>query len=121
MTPPGGTLKYEPSRSGAFASASSTGSDGRGSSAPHTLTTSSGCEVGGTSERSSSETFDTAVDDVVQLRAEALELVVAQLEPREVGDVEQLFAVDCHSENAVLQKKKRPLPGPLHIWVRQVL
>src|SRR5581483_2557047 len=49
-----------PSRSGAFASASSTVRHGRGSSASHTFTTSSGCDVGGTSERSSSDTFETA-------------------------------------------------------------
>src|SRR5581483_6332748 len=58
--PPGGTRKKSPSRSGAFASASSTERQGRGSSAPHTLTTSSGCDVGGTSSRSSSATFETA-------------------------------------------------------------
>src|SRR5581483_2006715 len=58
--PPGGTLKKSPSRSGAFESASSTGRQGRGSSSAQTLTTSSGCDVGGTSERSSSDTFDTA-------------------------------------------------------------
>src|SRR5438874_4923653 len=60
VAPPGGTLKKSPSRSGALASASSTGRHGRGSSSCQTLTTSSGCEVGGTSERSSSETFETA-------------------------------------------------------------
>src|SRR5579862_5825671 len=58
--PPGGTLKKSPSRSGAFASASSTERHGLGTSSPQTLTTSSGCEVGGTSARSSSETFETA-------------------------------------------------------------
>src|SRR5204863_5406849 len=57
--PPGGTLKYAPSRSGAFASASSTERHSWGSSAAHTLTTSSGCDVRETSERSSSETLDT--------------------------------------------------------------
>src|SRR5204863_2948181 len=60
FAPPGGTLKKSPSRSGALASASSTGRHGRGSSSSQTLTTSRGCEVGGTSERSSSETFETA-------------------------------------------------------------
>jgi hypothetical protein len=35
-------------------------------------------------------------DDVVQLRAEALELCVRELEAREVRDVEELFAVDRH-------------------------
>src|SRR5207248_5200209 len=59
-SPPGGTLKKSPSRSGAFASASSAERHARGSSAPHTLTTSSGWDVGGTSVRSSSETFETA-------------------------------------------------------------
>src|SRR5439155_10988022 len=39
---------------------SPTGRDGRGSSSAQTFTTSSGCEVGGTSERSSSDTFETA-------------------------------------------------------------
>ena len=58
--PPGGTLKKSPSRSGAFASASSAVRHGRGSSCSQTLTTSSGCEVGGMSARSSSETLDTA-------------------------------------------------------------
>ena len=49
-----------PSRSGAFANTSSSGSDGPGSSSRQTFTSSSGCEVGGTSARSSSETFETA-------------------------------------------------------------
>ena len=56
----GRDLEVIPSRSGAFASASSTERHGRGSSAAQTFTTSSGCEVGGTSERSSSDTFETA-------------------------------------------------------------
>src|SRR5262249_11620155 len=60
VAPPGGTRKQSPSRSGASAGASSTGGQGAGWSAPRTWTTSSGCEVAGTSERSSSETFETA-------------------------------------------------------------
>src|SRR5262249_57872098 len=55
----GGTRKKLPSRSGAFASASSTVRQGRGSSSAQTLTTSSGCAVGGTSSRSSSATLET--------------------------------------------------------------
>src|SRR5262249_25706914 len=58
--PPGGTLKNAPSCSGALARASSSVSEGLGSSSPQTFTTSSGCDVGGTSERSSSETLETA-------------------------------------------------------------
>ena len=42
------------------ASATSRGSEGRGSSSASTFTRSSGCDVGGTSDRSSSDTFDTA-------------------------------------------------------------
>src|SRR5262249_29896249 len=61
VTPVGGTRKKPPSRSGAFAKTSSSGSDWRGSSGRNELTTASGCEVGGTSERSSSDTLPTAV------------------------------------------------------------
>src|SRR3954452_9735216 len=60
VAPPGGTLKKSPSRSGALASASSTGRQARGSSSPPTLTTSRGGGGGGTAERSSSDTFETA-------------------------------------------------------------
>jgi hypothetical protein len=68
-----------------LASASSTASDSCGSSSAQTLTTSRGCEVGDLRDRG---------DDVVQLRAEALELVVPQLEPREMRDMKQLFACE---------------------------
>ena len=56
----GGTRKESSSRAGAFEKTSSSGSDGRGSSARRTLTTSSGCDVDKTSLRSSSDTLPTA-------------------------------------------------------------
>src|SRR5262249_3073905 len=56
----GGTPKKPPSGSGAFASASSRDRQGAGSSSARTLTRSSGCEVGGTPSRSSSDTLPTA-------------------------------------------------------------
>ena len=57
---PGGVRNKSSSRSGAFANASSSVSQTCGSSSAHAFAISSGCDVGGTSERSSSETFETA-------------------------------------------------------------
>src|SRR5262249_11668279 len=56
----GGTRNRSSSREGAFANQWSSGRQGRGSSAPRTCTDDNGCAVGGTSARSSSETFPTA-------------------------------------------------------------
>src|SRR4029079_14322781 len=56
----GGTPKNPPSGAGAFASAAARARHGAGSSSATTLTRSSGCDVGGTPARSSSETLPTA-------------------------------------------------------------
>src|SRR4051812_14021701 len=53
-------------------------------------------------------------EDVVQLRAEAVDLVLAQLEARESSDVQQLFTVDVRHLEILPEKRKRPLSGPLH-------
>src|SRR5262249_35534992 len=57
VSPVGGTRKKSSSRSGAVANTWSSGRAGRGSSARKTLTTSSGGEVGGTSEGAGAETL----------------------------------------------------------------
>jgi len=51
------------------------------------------------------------LEDVVQLRAEALELVVAELEAREVRDVEELIAVDCHPVPKILPEMEEAPAG----------
>src|SRR5581483_5660290 len=56
----GGVRNRLSSRSGAFAKTSASGRHSCGSSSAHALAISSGCEVGGTSARSSSATFETA-------------------------------------------------------------
>jgi hypothetical protein len=60
------------------------------------------------------------VEDVVELPFEPLDLVLAQLEAREVGDVQQLFAVDVRL-SLDPPKKKGPLAGALSTFIRQVL
>ena len=68
---------------------------------PQTFTTSSGCEVGSTSERSSSETLPTASRIVVELRAEALHFLLGQLEAREARYVQDVLAGD--GDRSILQ------------------
>jgi hypothetical protein len=61
-------------------------------------------------------------DDVVQLRAEALELVLAELEPGEVRDVEQLFAGDLgHRRESLSETERGPCRGLFHTWVPAAL
>ena len=58
-----------------------------------TLTTSSGCDVGGTPSRSSSVTFETASMIAESCSWKSVDLVLVQLEPREAGDVEDFSRV----------------------------
>ena len=87
------------------------GSDGRGSSSANTFTRSSGCDVGGTSERSSSDTFETASRIASSCAAEPLDLLLGQREPRELRDVEHLFSRDRHLRE-ILPKEEGPVRGP---------
>src|SRR5438874_12961894 len=119
VAPPGGTLKKSPSRSGAFASASSAERQGSGSSSPQTLTTSSGCEVGGTSERSSSETFETA-------SRMSLSCPSRRSTSSSCSSSRARWATcrSCSRSIAIAvdpPKKKGPLAGALSTLVRQVL
>jgi len=59
------------------------------------LTTSRGCDVGARREIELGDLRDRA-DDVVQLRAEPLQLVVSELEPGQVRHVKKLRAIDRH-------------------------
>src|SRR5947208_16325651 len=53
------------------------------------------------------------VEDVVELPLEALDLVLAQLEPREVRDVQKLFPVYRHRVRSS-QNEEGPCRGPLN-------
>ena len=86
-----GTRKPPWSASGALWSATSAGSEGRGSSARRAFSTAITCEVGSTSARSpSSRDPLDVVEDGAQLLAHPRLLVLAQLEAREAGDMEHL-------------------------------
>ena len=71
-----------------------------GSSSSHTLTRSSGCDVGGTSSRSSSATTPTASRIAPSSLREALDLLVGQREPREPRDVQHLVSGDRHRSDS---------------------
>ena len=87
-----GTRKESPSRSGAFASASSTVSDGRGSSSAQTFDRSSGCERRLDARQVELGDLADRLEDRVQLLGEPLELVLGELEPREPRDVQHLVS-----------------------------
>ena len=109
--PVGGTRKASSSTSGAFSNVRSSGHDGRGSSSRQALTTSSGCEVGGTSSSSSSDTFDDRLEDRVELLREALDLLLGEVEPREPRDVQHLSRPIAMSPDPS-KKKPAPFRGP---------
>ena len=107
----GGTRKRSPSRAGAFANASSSGSEGRGSSSSQTLTRSSGCEVGGTSARSSSATLETASRMAPSSSVSRSTSSGAQVEAREPRDVQHRVPVDRHPAPSCQSRKRRAPPG----------
>ncbi len=82
-----GTTTKSPSRAGALASASSTGSDGRATSSRRMFSSSIVWAVGGMASVSSSREDGVLVEDVVELALEARQLLVGQAEAGEVGDV----------------------------------
>ena len=54
-------------------------------------------------------------EDVVQLRAETLELVFTELEARQVRDMEKLIAIDCHPVRKILpEMEEAPIGAPSH-------
>jgi len=60
-------------------------------------------------------------ENVVQLNAEPLDLLVVELEAREARDVEQLFAVDSHSFGNLSRRDEAPCRGPRNARVPTVL
>ena len=60
-------------------------------------------------------------EDVVQLRAEPLDLVVAQLEAGQPGDVEQLLALMFAIAEDPSRNGRAPAGAPSQPWFRQVL
>ena len=84
--------------SGALSSAFSTGSDGRGTSSRSAFSTSTTCEVGGTSVEVAElgDQLDV-VEHLGELAAEALDLLGGQLEAGEAGDMEDLIAAQHRS------------------------
>ena len=90
-----GTRKRPSSASGAPASTSSRGSDGRTTSGRVTFSIGTACVVGGTSAASvtSRDLRDGAEDDV-ELRGQAVELGVVEGEPRQPREVRDLLAGD---------------------------
>ena len=82
-----GTRNRPSSAAGAMASTSSRSRLGRTSSARSTLTSGSGCAVGGTSLVSSAATCARVLEDHLELRGEVLDLVVGEREPGQLRDV----------------------------------
>ena len=76
--------------SGACSSASSRGSDGRGSSSRSAFSTSTTCEVGATPSRSSSAIFSMWSRTADSSRAIRVDLLFGQREPGQARDVEDL-------------------------------
>ena len=87
--------------------------DRRGSSSAQAFAISSGCEVGGTSERSSSDTFETASRIAESCSWKRVDLVVGQLEAREPRDVQHLFPCDRHPLESSHDTKRRAPCGAL--------
>ena len=62
------------------------------------------------------------VEDRVELLPEALDLVLAQLEARELRDVQHLLSVDLAMRFDPSKNGEGPFRGPLtNAWFRQVL
>jgi hypothetical protein len=59
------------------------------------------------------------VEDVVQLPLETLDLILTQLEARQVRDVKQLFSVYGHLDRS--SQKERAPAGALSTLIPQVL
>ena len=91
-----GTRKLPSAGSGAFGSASSRESEGRGSSSAHWFTRSSGCDVGSTSARSSSATLPTASRMAPSCSRTPLDLLLGNAEPRQLGHVQHVLSRDAH-------------------------
>jgi len=60
------------------------------------------------------------IGEMENLLLEARDLVLAQLEPRQMRHVQQLFAINRHLRS-ILPKRKGPLPGPSQPWSDEVL
>ena len=108
----GGTRYWSSSREGALAKLSSSGNRFGRSSSAQTLTTSRGCDVGGTLSRSSSETLETASRIASSSRRQPLELVVPQRQAREPCDVQHLVSADRHPDRPSFQTERAPFGGP---------
>ena len=101
------------------AKTSSRVSDGRGSSSAHAFAISSGCAVGGTSERSSSDTLETASRIAESCSWKRATSSLDQLEPREPRDVQHFVSRDpCHRIDPPIANTKGSSRSPSYDWFR---
>ena len=71
----------------------------------------SGCDVGGTSERSSSAHLRDGVEDLPELAREPVDLVVGELEPRESRHVQHLLSRLIAIVPPILPERKKTKKG----------
>ena len=94
-----GARKAPSAGSGAGSSIASRGQLGRGSSGRRTFSSSTTCEVGSTPSRSSCRDPVDVVEDPGELAGHALDLLVAEPQPRQLRHVQDLCPVDHARES----------------------
>ena len=102
-----GTRKPPSATSGACASTTSRGRQGRGSSGRSALGTSTTCDVGGTPSRSSSPIFSMCSRMFDSSPEIFVDLLVAELQARQAGDVQDLLTVDHGSGESRRRARRR--------------